>query len=333
MPLLLPLWKAATEAMVVHPSTRLLKYTQSESVVRRVLPLHKNGLRSWAHALRVHQWLKNLLLFLPLLLAHKIFESQQVLLLLCAFASFSLCASSVYILNDLLDLEFDRHHPRKKLRPFAAGTLPISTGIILIPLLFGSSFLIALTLLPSLFAVALGLYVALTTAYSFYVKRLVIIDVLVLAGLYTLRVFSGAIAVNVYVTPWLLAFSIFLFLSLALVKRYSELTMVPDSSEPLVNGRGYHFTDRNFLLNVGVVSGYLSLLIFTLYVSSHEIKSLYQNAQYLWFICPLFLYWITRVWFLTYRDLMVDDPLVFTLKDPVSYAVGGLIGLIILTAL
>jgi len=329
----LSVWKAATEAMVVHPSARLLKQMQSVSAVHQIFSPPKNGLSTVLHALRVHQWVKNVLLFIPLLLAHKIFEGEKVLLLLYAFLSFSLCASSVYIVNDLLDLESDRHHPEKKLRPFAAGNLSISTGLILTPVLLGSSFVIATLLLTPLFAAALALYLALTTAYSMYLKRIAIIDVLVLAGLYTLRMLSGAVAVNVHVSPWLLAFSIFVFFSLALIKRYSELTTIHDSSKTVVNGRDYYFDDRGFLLNIGIASGYLSLLVFTLYVNSPEVIALYQNPQYLWLVCPLFLYWITRLWLLAYRGPVVEDPLVFTLKDPASYTVGAVIGLILMIAL
>jgi 4-hydroxybenzoate polyprenyltransferase len=206
-------------------------------------------------------------------------------------------------------------------------------GFILAPLLIVLSFLIAICVLPALFGAALGVYLALTTAYSLYLKRVVIVDVVVLAGLYTIRVLSGALAVDAHVSPWLLAFCIFLFFSLALIKRYSEVSAMRESGESFVNGRDYHFGDRDFLLIIGIASGYLSLLIFTLYVNSQEVMLLYQNPQYLWLICPLFLYWITRVWLLAYRGPIVEDPLVFTLKDPASYAVGGAIGLVTLLAL
>ena len=329
----LPLWKAASEVTVVHPSTRLLRQAQRVGAVLRIFSPRANRFRSFLQALRVSQWVKNALLFVPLLLAHKVTGGAQVLSALLAFCSFSFCASSVYIVNDLLDLESDRHHPRRKFRPFAAGTLPISTGVLLVPLLLGGSFLIAALLLPPLFAAALGLYVAITTAYSFYLKRIVVLDILVLAGFYTIRVLAGAVAVKVPVSPWLLAFSMFLFLSLALVKRYSELVLMHAGGETLAKGRGYLVGDRELLQGIGVTSGYLSVLILALYVSSKEVTALYQHPQALWLVCPFLLYWITRAWFLVHRGAIDEDPLVFTLKDPASYVVGGFIGLVILTAL
>jgi 4-hydroxybenzoate polyprenyltransferase len=203
----------------------------------------------------------------------------------------------------------------------------------LVPLLLGGSFLIAALLLPPLFAAALGLYVAITTAYSFYLKRIVVLDILVLAGFYTIRVLAGAVAVKVPVSPWLLMFSMFLFLSLALVKRYSELVLMHAGGETLAKGRGYLVDDRELLQGIGVTSGYLSVLVLALYVNSKEVTALYQHPQALWLVCPFLLYWITRVWFLVHRGAIDEDPLVFTLKDPASYVVGGFIGLVILTAL
>jgi 4-hydroxybenzoate polyprenyltransferase len=329
----LPLWKAASEVSVVHPSTRLLRQAQRVGAVLRIFSPRANRFRSFLQALRVSQWVKNALLFVPLLLAHKVTEGAQVLSAIFAFCSFSFCASGVYVVNDLLDLESDRHHPRRKFRPFAAGTLPISTGVLLVPLLLGGSFLIAALLLPPLFAAALGLYVAMTTAYTFYLKRIVVLDILMLAGFYAIRVLAGAVAVTVPVSPWLLMFSMFLFLSLALVKRYSELVLTHAGGETLARGRGYLVHDRELLQGIGITSGYLSVLVLALYVSSKEVTALYQHPQALWLVCPFLLYWITRVWFLVYRGAINDDPLVFALKDPASYAVGGFIGLAILAAL
>jgi 4-hydroxybenzoate polyprenyltransferase len=329
----LSLWKAATKAIVVHPSGALLRKVQSQGIAHRIFFGPNTRLTSVADALRVHQWVKNVLLFVPLLLDHQIFDLERLGSLLYAFLSFSVCASSVYIVNDLLDLESDRQHPKKKRRPFAAGTLPISMALILIPVLLAVGFLIAIFLLPLLFAAALTLYLVLSTAYSLYLKRLVLVDVLVLAALYTIRVLSGAIAVSGHVSPWLLAFCIFLFFSLALIKRYSEVNLLQDSGEVVVNGRGYQFKDRDFLLNVGIASGYLSLLVFALYINSQEVIPLYQNPEYLWLACPLFLYWITRIWLLAYRGSSIEDPLVSIFKDPASYVVGAVIGFVILIAI
>ncbi len=328
----LALWKAANEALVVHPSRRLLRTIQRQRNIDQVFLFPRRHLAHIMQAIRVHQWVKNLLLFVPIALAHKLLESEPLLYLFFGFLSFSLCASSVYVLNDLLDLDSDRHHPDKKHRPFASGNLPISTGFFLIPLLLCGSFLIAILFLPRLFAVVLGLYLALTTAYSFYLKQLVIIDVLVLAGLYAVRIYAGAIVSDVRVSSWLLAFSIFMFLSLALIKRFSEITIIHRAREAIVNGRDYHFDDQNFVLTVGLVSGYLSSLVFMLYVNSPDVMSLYRNPQYLWLACPLLLYWITRFWLIVHRDPIVDDPIAFALKDPANYAVGGALALILFIA-
>jgi len=250
-----------------------------------------------------------------------------------AFLAFSLCSSGSYILNDLIDLESDRKHPIKKFRPFAAGMLPISTGLLFVPLLLGGGFVISVFLLPILFTAALGLYTVITTAYSFYLKRIVVLDVIVLAGLYTLRILSGAAAIDISISPWLLSFSMFFFLSLAFVKRYCELSMMQSGKEILAKGRGYLVKDNELLRNIGVTSGLVSVLVIALYINSKEVTVLYQHPEAIWLICPLLMYWITRVWLLAHRGEMLEDPVLFALKDPTSYAIGGLIGLIMLAAL
>ncbi|MBZ0168059.1 Decaprenyl-phosphate phosphoribosyltransferase [Candidatus Methylomirabilis lanthanidiphila] len=329
----IPLWMAASEATVVDPSARLLKQAQKVGAGLRIMSPRANRLRSLLQALRISQWVKNMLLFVPLLLAHKVTGGAQAVSALLAFCSFSICASGVYIVNDLLDLESDRRHPTRRFRAFAAGALPISTGVLLAPLLLGSSVLTAVLFLPHLFTTALGLYVVMTTAYTFYLKRIAVLDILVLAGFYTIRVVAGAMAVEVPVSPWLLAFSMFLFLSLALAKRYSELVLMHANGETLARGRGYLVDDKELLQSIGVTSGYLSVLVLALYINSKEVTALYQHPQALWLVCPCLLYWITRVWFFVYRGAIQEDPLVFTLKDPASYVVGGFVGLLILTAL
>lgn len=329
----IPIWKAASEATVVDPSVRLLKQAQRVGADLRIVSPRAHRFRSLLQALRVSQWVKNILLFVPLLLAHKVTGGAQAVAALLAFSSFSVCASGVYIVNDLLDLESDRRHPRRRYRAFAAGALRISTGVLLAPLLLGSSVLTAALLLPPLFAGALGLYVAMTTAYTFYLKRIAVLDILVLAGFYTIRVVAGAAAVEVPLSPWLLAFSMFLFLSLALAKRYSELVLMRASGETLARGRGYFVDDKELLQSIGVTSGYLSVLVLALYVNSREVTALYRHPEALWLVCPFLLYWITRVWFFVYRGAIQEDPLVFTLKDPASYVVGGFVALAIVAAL
>lgn len=328
----LPLWKAAHRAILVHPSPRLLKRTRRSSSVHGILSPQMNRLSSFLKALRVHQWVKNALLFVPLLMAHKMTEIDLVLQAVYAFIAFSLCASSVYIVNDLLDLEADRQHPHKRFRPFAAGMLQIKTGVLLAPLLLGCAFAIAFLFVTPLFSASLALYLGLSTAYTFYLKKVLIVDVLLLAGLYTLRVLSGAFAVSVTISPWLLAFSMFLFLSLAILKRYSELRITQEHNQTHAWGRSYAVGDIELLRSIGPTSGYLSVLVLALYINSKEVIPLYHYPAALWLIGPCLLYWLTRMWLLAHRGEMADDPLVFSVKDPQSYVVGILVATIIVFA-
>ncbi len=286
-----------------------------------------------AKALRAHQWIKNLLVFVPLLLAHRVFDTAALLQTLYAFIAWCLCASSVYLVNDLLDIEADRQHPSKKRRPFAAGALSARLIPFLAPALLLPSFAIAFLLLPSLFGFTLLLYLALSTAYSVYLKRLLIVDVLTLAGIYTLRVLSGGFATEIAVSPWLIAFSMFLFLSIAFVKRYTELRAAEAEGRADLSRRNYTLSDMELLKSFGTASGYLSVLVIALYINnSNEVAVLYRHPAALWLIGPCLLYWITRVWFLASRGQLHDDPVVFTVKDPASYAVGLLLAALILAA-
>ncbi|HEX3279592.1 MAG TPA: UbiA family prenyltransferase [Pyrinomonadaceae bacterium] len=290
------------------------------------------GLMSLIKALRVHQWIKNVLVFVPLLMAHRIFDTASLVRAVYALVAWCLCASGIYLLNDVFDLKTDRLHPRKKHRPFAAGTISTTTVWILIPLLMIAGLAIGFLLLPEPFGLALVLYLALTTAYSMYLKQLLMVDVLVLAGLYTLRVLSGGFATGIPVSPWLLAFSMFLFLSLAFVKRYTELRAVTPESVPLASRRNYGVEDTELLKNFGTVSGYLSVLVLVLYINSKEVVSLYRQPTILWLVGPCLLYWITRVWLLAHRGKMHDDPIVFTVKDPASYVVGLMVVAVVVAA-
>lgn len=283
-------------------------------------------------ALRAHQWIKNVLVFVPLLMAHKILDTPSLVRAVYALVAWCLCASGIYLLNDIFDLKTDRLHPRKKFRPLAAGTLAIASVWILIPLLILAGLGIAFFLLPEPFGPALVLYLALTTAYSMYLKRLLMVDVLVLAGLYTLRVLSGGFATGIPVSPWLLAFSMFLFLSLAFVKRYTELRAATPDALPLASRRNYTIDDTELLKNFGTVSGYLSVLVLVLYINSKEVVSLYRQPTILWLVGPCLLYWITRVWLLAHRGKVDEDPIVFTVKDPASYVVGAVVVAVVIAA-
>lgn len=290
------------------------------------------GLRSLLRALRVHQWAKNLLLFVPLVAAHRVLEPSRVVQALLAFVSFSLCASSVYVVNDLMDLEADRVHPSKRRRPFASGELPVRAGLWLAPLLLGAGAAVALALLPLPFAALLGAYFATTLAYSLYLKQVLMLDVLVLAGLYTVRIFGGSLAVGVPTSSWLFTFSMFLFLSLALVKRLSELRRLRLSQQAAAPRRGYRAEDYEQLGSLGVASGWLSVLVLALYITSREVTVLYRHPERLWLLCPLMLYWLGRVWLLAHRGEVDEDPLVFALKDKVSYGVGLLCAAVVVVA-
>jgi 4-hydroxybenzoate polyprenyltransferase len=297
------------------------------------LPLGRpRRLTALLKALRLYQWTKNGLLFVPLVLAHKITDVASVLDVLAAFVAFGACASGVYILNDLVDLDADRKHPYKQSRPFAAGHLPIRVGLVLAPSCAVAGLLWSLALLPPAFTASLLVYLALTTAYSFALKRVAVLDVFVLAGLFTLRVLAGGVAVAVPVSPWLLAFSMFFFLSLALVKRYAELRVMQERKQTEAAGRNYRVSDMDLLRGIGTASGYLSVLVVALYTNSSEVAALYARPGALWLVSVVLLYWITRMWFLAHRAELDEDAILFTVKDPPSYVVGVLIAAVIFLA-
>lgn len=282
-------------------------------------------------ALRVHQWVKNLLVLVPVMLDHKLFQPPVMVKALIAFAAFCCAASGAYVLNDLLDRDADRRHRIKRNRPFAANTLSRSFGVVLVPLLFAAALLWSLWLSPKFLAL-LGLYVVLTTAYSIYLKQIAVLDVLLLAGLYTLRVLAGVAASHVRFSTWLLAFSMFLFLSLAFLKRYAELSELQGGAGEGLARRGYLRGDREWLGSMGAASGYLSVLVLALYINSAEVMALYRKPLLLWLICPLLLFWISRMWLLAHRGRIDQDPIVAAVLDPASYAVGALVALILFAA-
>jgi 4-hydroxybenzoate polyprenyltransferase len=313
----LAIWAHARHAYVVNGRSDLAKRARRVSTVASVLAREPAGVRVWVRALRLHQWAKNVLVFAPLLAAHMLLQPAALLRTLAAFVIFGVCASSVYILNDLLDLDADRAHPRKRDRPFAAGRLPLSIGLAMAPLLTITAFAAAYLLAPRFALVLLGYYV-LTLAYSFRLKQIAMLDVLVLAILYTLRIIAGTVAIGVGSSFWLLAFSMFLFLSLALVKRYTELITQSDTGETHTPGRGYTVAGASLLATFGCASGYLSVLVLALYIDSTASATLYHHPQWLWLMCLLLLYWISRVWLVAHRGAMHDDPVVFAMTDTAS---------------
>ena len=284
-------------------------------------------------ALRAHQWVKNVLVLVPVVLDHRLSDAPALARGLVAFVAFCLAASGAYILNDLLDVHADRAHPTKRHRPFASGSLSPRVGWVLAPLLLADALLLGATLGSSRFLGLLMLYVVTTTAYSLFLKQIAVLDVLLLAGLYTLRVLAGIAATGVTFSSWFLAFSTFLFLSLAFLKRYAELSAHQGGEQELLKRRGYQRSDREWLGAMGGASGYLSVLVLALYVNSHEVVRLYRAPLLLWLVCPLLLYWTGRMWLLAYRGRIHEDPIVATVRDPVSYLVGGLVALVLVLAL
>ena len=284
-------------------------------------------------ALRPTQWAKNLLLAVPLLAAHKAGQTPRQIALALAFAAFCLTASAIYIVNDLLDRDSDRRHPAKRFRPFAAGELSLATGLLAIVLLSSTALALSVAAhLPPRFIALLVLYAVLSVAYSMILKRLLLMDVLVLAGLYTLRLLAGGAAVGIPISPWLLAFAMFFFLSLAFAKRYAEMRAVQDSGAGAAPGRGYQVADLGVMAQAGLASGYLAVLVLAQYINTDVARGLYQRPVYLWGVCFLLLYWITRVWFLVHRGSLDDDPLSFALTDSLSYLVAAMTVVVFLLA-
>ena len=324
-------WRVARNGVVVNASQAVIRQAKSVCNVEKVIDGNSATIKTWAKVLRLHQWVKNLLLFIPLFAAHQFTNSQSLSLLAMAFLSFSLCASSVYIANDLLDLESDRRHPRKKFRPFAAGSVAVWKGGVLAPILAFASIGIA-TAVGINFLACLLVYVALTCAYSLWLKRLVLIDCLTLAGLYTLRIMAGAAAVTVTVSFWLLTFSIFIFLSLAFVKRYAELKLQESDSKARAHGRSYYTTDLPIVQMLGITAGNASVLVLALYLHSENVRRHYASPEFLWAVVPLMLFWVSWMWVKAHRGQMHDDPIVFASRDKASMIVGAILILVFLTA-
>lgn len=325
----LPVWRAARQAYVVNAPSALERRARALGNVAAVMRPPQAAWRDWTKALRLHQWLKNVLIFVPLLAAHRFAELQSILPALLAFLCFGLCASSVYVLNDLLDLGDDRHHARKRFRPFASGRLSIQSGLVAFPLLLLAAFTLALWLLPPAFTAWLAVYYALTLAYSFTLKRRAVLDVITLAALYTLRIIAGAAAVGIALSFWLLAFSMFMFLSLALVKRYAELFQArAQGRADKARGRGYYPDDLHMIAALGAAGGYMAVMVLALYINDARTVQLYTRPEFIWLACPLLLAWISRVWLLAHRGEMNEDPVLFAIRDRRSLLIGALLAIV-----
>jgi len=317
----LPIFSAARQALLVNPSQSLLRQASTSGNVSKVFSDTGSNLMAIARALRLHQWTKNALLAVPLLSAHLVLSPSAWIGFVIAFLGFGLVASSTYLVNDLVDLQSDRMHPQKRFRPLASGSLSIRSGLLLAFASGLTGFILSFLLLPIGFGAYLVVYVAITLAYSFYLKRRLLIDAMTLAVLYTLRILAGGAAVGLVVSEWLLMFSLFMFLSLAFLKRIVELKSA--GSDSPIAGRGYSTVDVETVRVIGVSSGLISVLVLALYISSPAVSLLYRSPQILWLICPLLIYWIARIWFLAARNEVDYDPVVFALFDWRSYVVGA----------
>lgn len=313
----IPVWKHSAEAIVVNAPRMVEK-----AVKKTGQPMHvfkeRRRLMMYLREMRIHQAIKNLLLFVPAFTSNMYTHIQAMSALLVLFCAFVMTTSGIYIINDLLDLNSDRQHRTKRFRPLASGEMPIGHAFALIFILLCAGQIVA-GLVSGYAALVLLLYALITLAYSLYLKTVIIVDVIVLAFLYTIRVIAGAVAIHVYLSVWLLAFSIFIFLSLALVKRSTELAMVADNGLTSTSGRDYRVSDLPFLQSMGISSAYVAVLVIALYLESPNASRQYQTPEALWLICPLLLYWVSRLWIKTARREMTDDPIIYTLKDRTSW--------------
>lgn len=320
----IPIWAACRIGHVAGPMNRLPATAAGAGAQQgKVFASRKPELKTWLRAMRPHQWVKNLLVFAPTLLNHRL-DLGILKSLLFTFFAFSFVSSATYINNDLFDLAADRQHPRKSKRPLASGDLSVSRGIglALALLVTGLSLGMVVGLPLELCLIA---YLLLTSLYSSFLKGKPVIDVIALASLYTLRLYSGGVVSGSHVSAWLFQFSIFLFISLAFVKRYSELRRLFHEGQEFAPGRNYRASDLSMVSQAGLTAGFMAGLVLALYVNGAEIQRLYPNHEMLWGLCPLFIYWISRVWLIAHRGNMNEDPIVWAFRDRVSYMVGFLL--------
>lgn len=327
----LPLLEHSQHPMVANPSRALRAGMRSRKLqAAQIFEERAPFFKSLVRAMRVHQWAKNVLLCVPLLLSHQL-TLASILTAALAFASFSLSASATYILNDLLDIEVDRRHHRKRRRPFASADLSAIQGVCIAVclILLGVG---AATRLPFAFYAWLLVYLVSTVSYSSVLKRIELVDVLVLSGLYTLRLVAGAAATNTPISHWLSGFSAFLFLSLAFVKRFAELEHLRSRSAQPRNGRGYVLADIPQIRSFGTSSAFAAVVIFAIYISGQDVTALYHHANRLWLVVPFMILWLSRVWLLASRGELNEDPLIFAMTDRMSLLIGAAVGIIVLLA-
>ena len=314
----LPVWKKARRAIAVNTPSGIESGLRRDGNLAESFPSAPLTVATVVEAIRMRQWVKNLLVFIPVITAHRLQDATVLTAGALAFFAISLCASGIYLINDLLDLDSDRKHPKKHGRPIATGSLPIPYAFVLSLVLIAAGFAISWRL-PSDAVKLIGGYLVVTTAYSLSLKRLILLDVFTLSFLYTLRVLLGGAATGLLLSPWFLAFSVFTFLSLAFCKRASELVRLKRSEAIEAHGRAYFTWDHLVVQTSGITSGYLAAIVLALYLQSETVRRFYASPAWLWLLVPVFLYWISRIWVLVNRGEMDEDPVLFATRDRVTY--------------
>jgi 4-hydroxybenzoate polyprenyltransferase len=328
----LPVWTSCHEAVIVSAPEEVAKAARGRAPVAAEFPPEVSPLRALLTAMRPRQWSKNLLVFVSIVIGQSFTDGPLLASTIMAFISFCLVSSSVYLVNDMLDLTSDRSHSEKNRRPFASGSAPLIFGVVGAPALLVFGLLLAGTVSAEFFGV-LSVYLLLTLSYSFYLKRHELLDVLVLAMLYTLRIIAGAAVAESLPSVWLMSFSMFIFTSLAMAKRYAELKALESEEGGWVGGRGYHVHDLSVVAQLGTSSGYISILVLALYVDSAEVGETYDRYFFMYLLCPLLMYWIGRIWVLASRGMLTQDPVIFATRDRVSYIIFLLGGVLLWAAL
>lgn len=329
----IPVWKSARHALAVAKPAKatVLEIATGKQFSKIFPPGPSATLQQWAKGIRLHQWAKNILLAVPFIAGHHYHSFSQILVLLCAFLAMGFCASATYLWNDLLDLEYDRAHARKRHRLAASGHVPLGHIIVISMLSLIAGLLIAFSISLAYGGVLIG-YIIITLAYSLFLKRLPIADICVLAFLYLARVIAGIVASGAKPSFWLFAFTFLLFLSLAAVKRYVEVRRTITDERDNVHGRGYRACDITLLSELGVGSGIASVVVLGLYTHSDQVVGLYHSPSWLWGLCVIVFYWVARIWMLTHRNEMHDDPVVFALKDPSTWIIAFMGGIFLILA-
>jgi 4-hydroxybenzoate polyprenyltransferase len=315
-------------AVLVGDVARIKRALPAEVNVVAEFPILAANFRVWCRALRLHQWAKNLLIFVPLLLSGLILSQSSLMVAILAFIAFGLLASATYVINDFYDLPDDRRHHTKRHRPIASAALPLRSAALAVPVLLGLSALTMHWLRPEFQCVAL-VYLVATLAYSMSLKRQPILDIIVLAGLLTLRLVAGILVIGTVLSPWLLAFAMFFFAALATVKRFTECAVLQGEGYQSIHGRGYRPQDASWLMSMGAACGFASILVFCIYlVDAVPQTTNMRHAAYMWPICPIIAYWMGRIWLLASRGEMREDPIAFALRDRVSLLCGLAVALI-----